>query len=496
MRAPDHLGVDERLDTARKEARHDVGNRGALGEQVVLGGEAQRRLVLVVDDDGLAVGVDVHAVDGALDPHARVLDAVAGTAEVPLEEARLVAGEKPGLVAEVVLEVGEQARDLAVLLAVVGDEGLEGRGAVLAPDLVLVREVLAELVVEHLAGDAQPGLGVAGELGQAPGGVALRHGDELGHAGAVLVGLGALLALPDADEVVEAQRQLDAAGEQVVVRDLQDAVGEGAHLGAREAGVAVRQAQPAQAEPLVGALEVGLDLGGGQQRRLVGGRHALGRRAHERTLVGAHDASGGGTLHGDAPRGLADQRRVEREGRLAARRDAPLPEPGGDALGRGVGGQAHGAQHLAHHHAGVGELAVAAEDEALEHDVPAGGAHGREQPRAGAGHGVGRGLDAPGGHDGGERVVGRGHLGLGGRLAHEHDAVLRARGEKRRAAGREEQRLGARGGELGAQAQAHGAAGQHVSADAEKLRQADAPRGALGAGHPRLCERLGDGEHG
>ena len=88
--APDYLRIDERLYAPRQDEL--INRRGRLiGKRVVFTRKESRAFVLVVNDDGSAMLVDVHAIDAAHKVHARIGDMVrsgAAATEAQLEVAR------------------------------------------------------------------------------------------------------------------------------------------------------------------------------------------------------------------------------------------------------------------------------------------------------------------------------------------------------------------------------------------------------------------------
>ena len=233
-------GVDERLHApGEREARRPI--RAILARERVLVEEVA--LVLVVDHEGPALGVDVDAVDGTHE----VRPGVGGrqsraAAEAALEQARLEAVQVRGLVLHRARKVLLQLVQTAALGRHVRDERLLVAGA---PLKQLVGEVLGEFRVEKLEGARE----VLGSYARALH-AQRRVIPEERALWVCLRGLG--------DEALRHGR----LHEQAAVGHLEHAVGEGAHLHVGEARVAGVQAETSQREPLVGALEVGLDLGG------------------------------------------------------------------------------------------------------------------------------------------------------------------------------------------------------------------------------------------
>ena len=203
--------------------------------------------MLVVDHERPALAVDVDAVDGAHEVRPGVGGREPGrAAEASLEQTRLEAAEQVRLVRERGLEVALELGEPALLGTAVRDERLLGAGGAVR---ALVREVEGELFSQKLRGMGE-------RLRVDPGPL-----DARGRVKPEERALG--LPLRVLAHEAGAARGLE---EELAVRDLQHAVGKGAHLHVGEAGVAVVQAKAAQREPLVRTLEVGLDLRGGERR--------------------------------------------------------------------------------------------------------------------------------------------------------------------------------------------------------------------------------------
>ena len=272
-------------------------------------------------------------------------------------------------------------------------------------------------------------------------------------------------------------------------------MGEGAHLGPREAGVGVAQAQAAQAEPLVGALEVGLDLGGGQDRPRALGGNPLVRRRDARALLGLDAPGRGDALGALAGRRDAGARDVLAHERLGPR-DEGAPEDARELSDPGICPEAVARLELGHHDRGVALLAVRPIERPLGHEGPARGAHRRRKAGAGEVHGLRRPLDAVRLEQRGQDVV-RGRDRRRGRgLAEKHDGVdgagrepgCRARGHDARDAGR------ARGPPLESQRGARAREGRGRELD--QLGKAHAPLGRRVCRDAELLQALGDAEKG
>ena len=224
---PHDLRVDERLHVAGKLAR----DQAVTVRQCVI--VEQARLVLVVDDDGMARRVDVDAVDAADEVGAGIVDGDARRpAKAHLEEPWLEALKDRHLELERRAKVVAQSLELLVLRGHVRNERLVG--ALVGPH-ALMCEVCVELGVEQL--------GRTCERGRV-------------HAGARQ----ALARVAEGVGGRPKRREARCLAQHRAVRDLQDAVHERALLEIGEAGVDAVEAEPAQGEPLVRALEVGLDL--------------------------------------------------------------------------------------------------------------------------------------------------------------------------------------------------------------------------------------------
>ena len=243
MHATHHLAIDERLDAAgqairgspllvRLALRSICG--GMHGRHAVLLGKAVWPLVLVIDDHGLLVGINVHAVDGAANPSPGVFHRLVLRTKVPLEEARLEAYKEARLVVERGLEVVPELFKLRLVCGVVGNKGLVAAALSLAQ--TLVAKVLLKLGEKDLVRVRKARR------------IVLKHARARKHDPRVEV---VALAYP---------RALARLGEQPRVSDLQHAVRKGAHLHWAKAGIGVLQAKTPQTEPLVRALEVRLDL--------------------------------------------------------------------------------------------------------------------------------------------------------------------------------------------------------------------------------------------
>lgn len=150
-----------------------------------------------------------------------------------------------------------------------------------AHELVLVREVCVELREKLLAGDLEaPLVGqVHAGAGHAGRGVDPGKGGQAVHLGAPGLAMSALIVLGgNALQLGGAGRPLHGVGEKLLVGHLEHAVGKRAHLRPSEPRVSVPEPQAPQAEPLVRALQVCLDLRGRQERPGVLDGHALGGR--------------------------------------------------------------------------------------------------------------------------------------------------------------------------------------------------------------------------
>ena len=267
-------------------------------------------------------------------------------------------------------------------------------------------------------------------------------------------------------------------------------MGEGPHLGAREAGVGVAKAQPPQAEPLVRTLEVALDLRGGEQgpRRL--GRHALGRGRDERALPRVDAPCSRGDLFARDGGGATRRRRVLGEKGLGSGKHGPLAQGTGDLVRRGLRAQAVAGHDLGEHDGGVALPPVRAEERALQHERAAGRSDDGGEARALGLHGARGLLDAPGAQDVGARIVPLGDGGLDRGLAQHEEGVDGGGGEAARGERVEDADRGAggRGRALRAQDDArprerllrerhelgerHGAGPLGISRDAELLQRA------------------------
>ena len=240
--AADDLRVHERL--------HATGQReGPLlatgGEGVVLPGKAEVRLVLVVDDGDLAVGVDVDAVDRSREQDARVLHLRRSpTTEPPLEEPRLEALEHAGLEVEQRAQVPTEAEELPVLAREVRHQRLR-QGPASADELVLMAQVRVELLVERRARLLES-RGVPHKRTRARkpyARVRLGAPQQPLHLLAIVLPLHrALVRGAQVGEDMAALEALLRAGDELAAAHLEDAVREGAHLRAREACVRVAQA--------------------------------------------------------------------------------------------------------------------------------------------------------------------------------------------------------------------------------------------------------------
>jgi len=118
-------------DLAVYERLHASGKREPLLRVValrikdaILVDKALRALVLVVDDDRLTMGINVHAVDRTREMGAGILDDVTLPPEAPLEEPRLEAPEEPCLVVDLGEEVATQGAHQALVLGRMGNERL------------------------------------------------------------------------------------------------------------------------------------------------------------------------------------------------------------------------------------------------------------------------------------------------------------------------------------------------------------------------------------
>ena len=137
-----HLSVNQRLDATRQ---HEAPQGGERGDTVLLGKD-RRATVLVVDDDGEAVGIDVHPVDRTHKVGTGIFHRCLTPAEAPLEEAWLEAQKEARLIVERREQVLAQLLELAPLLVVMGYADLGARS--LALPEVLMLEVKVELVGE------------------------------------------------------------------------------------------------------------------------------------------------------------------------------------------------------------------------------------------------------------------------------------------------------------------------------------------------------------
>ena len=420
--------------------------------------------MLVVDDHGLAVRVHVYAVDRAREAHARILDLGTAAPEPPLEVARLEPNERARLVVQERREVPAQRAELPGLAGVVRNERLR-QGSAAALELVLVREVGVELLPEHGARLLERrGVGNRGPH-QASRGVLLRPRLEAPHRLAVGGELHrALMGGAKVRELVPVEGALLRAGEKLPAGDLEHAVREGAHLRSGEAGVCVAQPQAPEAEPLVGALEVRLDLRGGEKRPGILGGDALGRRGDALALRGVDPARGRRRL-APLPRGRLSRGGdvLAHEG-LRARAHAPGAQGVVDLLRRRVRRKPVAGQQLGHHHRGVALLSVRAKEGPLQNETLPRNAHHRRKAGARLVHRARAGLHAIGVEKGVEHVVGRGDGRLGRGLA------------------KEQERVRGKGGEAGGRSRGH---------------QAGLARGAGGnALRSERCPRAGDDVHG
>ena len=275
---------------------------------------------------------------------------------------------------------------------------------------------------------------------------------------------------------MRAQPALERPGQQVAAGDLEDAVREGAHLGPGEAGVGVTQAEATQAEPLVGALEVGLYLGGGEERAGVLGGDPLGRGRDERAARVVDAARGRGRLGAHAGGGAPGRRGVLPHGRLRPRDHGRGAQGRSQVLRARVRREAVAREELRQHDGRVRVAPVGAEERPLEHHAAARGAQGREEGVARGAQGVRAPLDPIGLEQRRGHVVGDGNRGLRGGLAEEDQRVDGAGRERRRGGRGHDPRRARRSRDRALEAHRGGLGLERGLGDGDKLREGDGAR--------------------
>jgi len=272
---------------------------------------------------------------------------------------------------------------------------------------------------------------------------------------------------------------------------LEHAVRERPHLRAREARIHIAEPKASQAEPLVGALKIRLELRGGEERSAVDEvGAALGRNEDEIADGGTHGPRRHAYLAPDGSR-----RNARGEGVLHRKVLAAILHRHADASGTPVGVKAVAGHDLGEHDRGIGFLGRGTRERALERQPPSCDGNERGKRRAGLVKRASVGLDAEDGEHRREYVVTIAHGRLLGGLAAAHDGIrregLEGGGKLRR------EYLHLAGGVLARDARAHDEA--HVlermaGKRDERLEVAASLRGWVG-GQSELLERASHVEH-
>ena len=212
---------------------------------------------------------------------------------------------------------------------------------------------------------------------------------------------------------------------------------EGAHLHAREAGVDVTESESAQAEPLVGTLEVRLDLRGREEGASVDEiSPPHGRDEDEPAGGGAHRSSRHACLGRDGLRRNSGVRDVLDRTVLSSVENLH-PHLGGIVIGvEPVAGH-----DLGKHDRGVGVLRRGVHERPLEREMMPRHGGKRDERRTRLVERARLRLDAERGEHRREHVVSRAHGRLLRGLSAAHDSVCRERGERRGATRREQLHL-------------------------------------------------------